>query len=93
MPVETGNVINVSEIADGRPRQRATLALVRITPPISGRPLIRITRAMPPGMLPEAAIALARAAARANPVRRFQVVDAQPGGAAPRVVWDSHAPS
>jgi len=69
------------------------LAIVQSTHPGPGRPVVRITRAMPDAMTPALAIQTAKARASADPGHRFCVLQICDGAAEARVLWDSHAPS
>ena len=69
------------------------LAIVESTHPAPGRPLVRITRAMPEAVTPDRAIQMARARASVDPGHRFRVLLTEAAGSEPRVLWDSHAPS
>jgi hypothetical protein len=69
------------------------LAIVQSTHPGPGRPVVRITRAMPDAMTPAHAIQTAKARASANPGHRFRVLQICAAAAEPLVLWDSHAPS
>jgi len=69
------------------------LAIVQSTHPGPGRPVVRITRAMPDAMTPAVAIQTAKARATADPGYRFRVLKICAGAGEPLVLWDSHAPS
>jgi hypothetical protein len=57
-----------------------------------GRPRVRVTKELPGELSTDAAIDAARARARSDTTRRFQLFAAAEGSE-PRLLWDSHPAS